>query len=683
MKTTKYIILTAFVLGGMFASCDDFLDMEPRSDLAPETYFTDASQLQAYADKWYASVLPSCPGNSYGIYANDQGTDNQIAESAPSYFFPGEWKVPNSSGNWSFKTIYNLNFFFSCVLSKFGEDLSGSQNTITGDLQNVKHYIGEMYFLRVLEYFNRYQQFGDFPIITEPLADDMLVLTEAAKRSPRNEVARFILSDLDKAAALLAGKDMQKTRINRDVVLLLKSRVALYEGTWLKYFKGTAFVPNGEGWPGKSKEYNANYQYPSGSIDNEINWFLDEAMAASKEVAEKYKDRLTENTGILKQDVNTPENPFFAMFGSEDLSGVDEVLMWRQYVSGLGSGQDVALAADESNWGVGMTRGYVQNFLMADGLPVYAHGTYADGDGYYKGDKTINDVRQNRDSRLSLFLKEPGQKNVLVESVTGLTNIWLDEPYPDITTGSLQYAYTTGYALRKGGAWDSKYLVQNKGYLGLVIYRSVEALLNYMEASYERNGTLDALAREYWQKLRSRALVSTDIDATIVATDMSKEAENDWGAYSAGQILTDKTLYNIRRERRCELLSEGFRWMDLCRWRAMDQMLTEPYIPEGFHLWNTPMQNWYNDNAGNTILIYGNDSKANVSSPDDSEYLRPYRKRSNQICHDGFVWKMAHYLEPIRIDQFLITSIDGRSVETSPIYQNPYWPVTADMPAEK
>ena len=99
-------------------------------------------------------------------------------------------------------------------------------------------------------------------------------------------------------------------------------------------------------------------------------------MAASKEVAEKYKDRLTENTGILKQDVNTPENPFFAMFGSEDLSGVDEVLMWRQYVSGLGSGQDVALAADESNWGVGMTRGYVQNFLMADGLPFRVKRVY-------------------------------------------------------------------------------------------------------------------------------------------------------------------------------------------------------------------------------------------------------------------------------------------------------------------
>ena len=86
-----------------------------------------------------------------------------------------------------------------------------------------------------------------------------------------------------------------------------------------------------------------------------------------------------------------------------------------------------------------MTRGLVQSFLMADGLPIYAHGTYADGDGYYMGDKTIANVRINRDSRLSIFLKEPGQKNVLIESVSGLTNIWLDEPYPKITDGAVQY----------------------------------------------------------------------------------------------------------------------------------------------------------------------------------------------------------------------------------------------------
>ena len=628
MKKYIHILLTVLLIGS-FTACNDFLDREPLSNLSPEGYFKNASQLQAYADKLYPSILPASSGtsNSYGVYSYDNGTDNQIGQTPPSHFSEGEWRVPQNSGDWSFSNLYHLNFFFANVQPKYGEDLNGSQNTIEGNLADIKHYIGEMHFLRALEYFNRYRKFGDYPIITEPLKDDMEILTEASKRSPRNEVARFILSELDKAAELMKDKDMVKTRVNRDVALLMKSRVALFEGTWLKYFKGTAFVPNGDGWPGKTKDYNANYQFPTGSIDGEIEWFLEQAMSASKEVADKYKNSLASNTGKIpqtKDELKTP-NPYFEMFGKDNLSDVKEVLLWKQYVQGV-NGHDLGLATNQGNFGIGVTRSYVQNFLMADGTPVYTHGSYADGDGYYMGDKEIKNVRENRDSRLSLFLKEPGQLYCIETTISIPTNAWKDEPVPQIISSSGQYLYVTGYALRKGGKWDSKYLVQNKDYSSFPIYRAAEALLNYMEASYEKTGSLDGNAREYWQILRCRALVDDNIDKTISATDMMKEAENDFGAYSAGKVLTDATLYNIRRERRSEFISEGLRYMDLCRWRAMDQLITKSYIPEGIHLWNTPMENWYVDKDGNSTLISDGSSKANVSSKDDSEYLRPLRK---------------------------------------------------------
>ena len=628
MKKYIHILLTVLLIGS-FTACNDFLDREPLSNLSPEGYFKNASQLQAYADKLYPSILPASSGtsNSYGVYSYDNGTDNQIGQTPPFHFSEGEWRVPQNSGDWSFSNLYHLNFFFANVQPKYGEDLNGSQNTIEGNLADIKHYIGEMHFLRALEYFNRYRKFGDYPIITEPLKDDMEILTEASKRSPRNEVARFILSELDKAAELMKDKDMVKTRVNRDVALLMKSRVALFEGTWLKYFKGTAFVPNGDGWPGKTKDYNANYQFPTGSIDGEIEWFLEQAMSASKEVADKYKNSLASNTGKIpqtKDELKTP-NPYFEMFSKDNLSDVKEVLLWKQYVQGV-NGHDLGLATNQGNFGIGVTRSYVQNFLMADGTPVYTHGSYADGDGYYMGDKEIKNVRENRDSRLSLFLKEPGQLYCIETTISIPTNAWKDEPVPQIISSSGQYLYVTGYALRKGGKWDSKYLVQNKDYSSFPIYRAAEALLNYMEASYEKTGSLDGNAREYWQILRCRALVDDNIDKTISATDMMKEAENDFGAYSAGKVLTDATLYNIRRERRSEFISEGLRYMDLCRWRAMDQLITKSYIPEGIHLWNTPMENWYVDKDGNSTLISDGSSKANVSSKDDSEYLRPLRK---------------------------------------------------------
>src|SRR3546814_16027550 len=77
--------------------------------------------------------------------------------------------------------------------------------------------------------------------------------------------------------------DGQKNRLSKACAQLLKSRVALYEGTFLKYFSGTAFVPNGPEWPGKSKEYNASYNFTSGSIEGEIEFFLNQTLDARSE----------------------------------------------------------------------------------------------------------------------------------------------------------------------------------------------------------------------------------------------------------------------------------------------------------------------------------------------------------------------------------------------------------------
>lgn len=681
MKTSKKQILKSLLilaLAGGMVSCGDFLDREPMSQVSPEAYFSEASQLESYLNQVYADILPSHSNWSYGLFGEDNDTDNQSSVTANDRYTTDRWKVKHSEkDDWKFELIYRCNFFLSEALPKFGDAMDGSQNTIGGDLADVKHYIGEMYFLRACEYFKRYQMFGDLPIITEPLPDNMEALREASKRSPRNEVARFIISDLEKAATFMAGKDMARTRINKDAATLLKSRVALFEGTWLKYFKGTAFVPNGSEWPGAGKDYNSGYQFPSGSIDNEIAYFLEAAMASSKEIAEAYKSNLTENTGLLQQAADEEPNPFYDMFAQEDLSGVKEVLMWRQYGRSLAT-HNVNSAAGRGNYRIGVTRGLVNNFLMADGTPVYANGTYADGNGYYKGDKTIADVRSNRDSRLSVFLKEPEQLNILFELDNNEgTEAVLVEPKPLIVSGDNERGYATGYTLRKGGSFNKKHYANGGGYTAAVCYRATEALLNYMEASYESKGTLDATAREYWTILRSRAQMDTNIDKTIAATIMSKEAENDWGAYSAGTLI-DPVLYNIRRERRCEMMAEGLRYMDLCRWRSMDQLVNNPYHIEGFHLWNTPMEGWYGDE-----LIADGSNDANVSSKDKSEYLRPHQRYSGQSGYNGLTWRMAHYLKPIMIKQFQVSATEGADVTTSPLYQNPYWPTAADQAAEK
>ncbi|MEO6313631.1 MAG: RagB/SusD family nutrient uptake outer membrane protein [Chitinophagaceae bacterium] len=667
-KHTIYKVATVMLAMLTLNSCKkNFLDRQPLSNITPDTYLVEESQLAAYSIAQYG-VLPSFPQGGYGTFANDINTDNQAFQTFSTRFIPGQFLVPAVGGDWSFTEIYQCNYFLQTVLPRL------KANTLTGNPANIKHYIGEIYFLRAFNYFNKLQNLGDFPIVRNPLTDNADVLTDASKRSPRNEVARFIISDLDSAYSLMlpASPDGAKNRLSKNCAAIFKSRVALYEGTWEKYFKGTAFVPKGAGWPGNDKEYSKNYVFPSGSIDAEIDYFLTQAMASAKLVADATPLVANSMTAQTQTDYTafataSMSNPYTAMFGSVDLKGYSEVLLWRKYDKGLNIGHNAVLYAGGGNYASGETRGMVDGFLMKNGLPIY------DPSSGYAGDDSIASVRKNRDGRLWLFLKEPNQVNSLIPSVASIP--FPIEPIPRILDASFESNYSTGYTVRKGINYDAAQVqVYYGGYTGAIIFRGVEAYLNYIEAVVEKTGNLDGTAITYWTQVRNRAGVDPDYQKTIAATDLSKEAANDWGVYSGG-VPVSKLLYNIRRERRCEFIAEGgFRFNDLRRWRALDQMISTPYHIEGFKLWG-PMKNWY---AANT-LTYGIGDKSTVSSPSLSVYYRPYEKTSTSLAYNGYKWNMAHYLNPVAAQHFIITATGG-DVLTSPIYQNPGWSTAANTP---
>ncbi len=64
-----------------------------------------------------------------------------------------------------------------------------------------------------------------------------------------------------------------------------------------------------------------------------------------------------------------------------------------------------------------------------------------------------------------------------------------------------------------------------------------------------------------------------------------------------------------------------------------------------------------------------------MSDPALSLYLRLYKKTTIPLVYEGNRWVMAHYLSPIAVRHFLISSPDGADVSQSPIYQNPGWPI--------
>lgn len=659
------LCMTALAL----ASCNDFLEQEPPSNLTPEGFYTTEAQAQAVANRLYQDVLPYHGRWDYGWYIQDNNTDNQISLSPDNKFGSGLWKTSNTNDNWNWNDVRNVNYQLNALLTKYKAGL------ISGQDATVRQYIGEVYFMRAYAYFELLQKFGDLPIITEALPDNEAILVAASKRRPRNEVSRFIINTLDSAITFLKEDfDSKHLRVSTDAARLLKSRVALYEGSWLTNFKGTPFVPLGNGWPGAAKDYNKDYQYPSGSIDNEAKYFFETAVAAAQEVAEKYKGRLVTNTGKIPQSLTDPENPYFNIWGTTDMSATPEVLLWRQYSRSLGVSNNVEVAVQAGNIGTGFTRSLIESYLMKDGKPIYASD-------YAYEDTSLAKVATNRDPRLTIFLKVPGQTNCF-KNMTSTEDHFVEfEPVPRITDKVQTTGFVTGYTIRKGGTFDKALTANGGSENALEVFRATEALLNYIEAEYMLTKDINAgNIMEYWKTVREKAGfegTATDPNITIAATDMSKETR-DWGAYTAGELLTDKVLYNIRRERRSELLAEGLRWMDLQRWRSLDQMIATPVHAEGIHLWNTVMEKWY------TNLISDGTSKANVSSKDLSEYYRPHEVvMTNNNFKNGLTWHLAHYLDPLPLRQFLLTADDHATIANSPLYQNPYWPTTTDMPAEK
>ncbi len=652
-RNYSHILLLGALLTG-FTACNDYLDVVPDSSITPESFFNAEADLSAYSINLYNFTCIS-PG-SYGIstFGYDNATDNQAAMNYSVRWVPGEWLVPASGGEWDFTAIRNCNYFLDQVLPKY------NAGNITGSESNIRHYIGEVYLLRANNYFNKLKNIGDCPIIETALPDDKEVLLEASKRRPRHMVARFILADLDKAIEYLSESGPGgKNRITKDAAYLLRSRVALYEGTWEKYHAGTAFVPGGPGWPGSDAEgYNAQ---------TEINYFLTEAMKSAKVVGDKLVGNLVDNTGAA-EGMNASFaslNPYYTMFCDTDMGGYSEVLMWRTYDESLNVTHNIQMQLQNNGGGSGWTRGLVNSFLMRNGLPIYAAGSGYSAEWEKQG---ITATLQDRDSRIQLFTKKDGDIDNYASS--GKIN-YVDLEW--VVKGNNETRMVTGYAIKKGKHYnDYMQTLHHKGTTGSIIFRGTEALLNYMEACYEANGSVDATAGNYWRALRTRAKVNADFNATIAATNMTEEAKGDWGAYSKGAPV-DATLYNIRRERRNELIGEGMRWDDLARWRACDHV--NGYQIEGMRYWGSVYEGtWTSDDGADLVVVDVAGGAGNMSDQSISGvYIHPYQiSRVNNSVFEGYRFTPAHYLYPLAQSVFRKSSADG-SLENSVVYQNPGW----------
>ena len=672
-------------LGMTVTSCSDFLDRPPLDQISPDSYYTTADQLGTFTINYYTSIFPNNSGWFAGVATFDDGTDNQASRGGNSgMYLQDQWKVPTSGGI-GMNAIRNVNKFINESEAKI------AAGKVTGTPEQINQYMGEAYFIRAMLYYSKLQDYGDFPIELKELNVNN-DLVEASKRQPRNLVARQILSDMDKAIDKLQVTIANKVRINKNAALAMKSRMALYEATFEKYHRGTGRVPGDANWPGKNKEWNKNFTI---NQDDEVNFFLDQAIDAAKKVCDAVPLK-TQNSHVMNPSSigqYNGWNSYYDMFASPDLSKYPEVLLWRQFNSNL-TPSLAHLTSNKLRGGAstGWTRGLVESFLMKNGLPIYASGS-----GYH-GDTTVDMTKTDRDERLQLFMFGESdvlgidQKSIdlankkLAAGATPLTKILFNAATLFATDQASRDV--TGYRQRKFYNYDpAMQLGQTFSDVdGQIIIRVEEAMLNYIEASYLRTGSLDATATGYWTALRARAGITAPISTTIAATDMSKEADvnrpsYDWAAFSAGHPV-DATLYSIRRERRSEFAGEGLRNDDLIRWASLDQV--KNYQIEGVNFWDQIYQNpSFVDKNGVSLIIADGDANATMSAKTLSKYVRPYQiQKTNNILYNGYTFYQAHYLSPFSYQEMQLCSPDGNA-ENSNLYQNIYWPVKANGEAIK
>lgn len=525
MKIVKYIVM-GLMLASMIA-CEDFIDIQPQDQIGVTDFFKTANDVQSYVVKFYAS-LPS-HGRSSGMPGEDADSDNMIL-ATPNSVMDGT-RAPRT-GQWTneWGNIRSLNILFDNI------------NQVTDPLSSYQHYLGEAHFFKAWFYFNLLNTYGDVPWYTNQLlpGDEDLYRS----RDSRVLVADSILANIDKAIQYLDTRSRAgNARLNKEAALAFKTRVALFEGTWQKYHAGSVF-----GAP------NAN-----------PNKYFQAAVEAAEELISGNYTRGIYSTG-------NPDEDYYKLFGMDNMSSIDEILLYRVASSAEGLGHELQFYTTRRTQGMSVTWWLVTSYLGKDGNPYDYLTTAADK----KGNAFLTQIADDCDPRLKSTVWIPGDLRVASSGEVFVK--------PFIDQGA-ELLNATGFQVKKFSNPNSSAAGADYGAnseTGYILFRYAEVLLNYAEAKYELDGTV---AVDVLNELRSRA--------GMPAFTVFPQSAYGTNLVDYGYSVSDE-LYAIRNERRVELALEGRRGDDYRRWAAhglfqSERPLGYPFDPAEFPNYNPPL----------------------------------------------------------------------------------------------
>ena len=466
------------------------------------------------------------------------------------------------------------------------------------------HWLGIARFFRGMEYARLVRMFGDVPYY------DHVVLNTDTKdlykpRDSREYVMDKVAEDLEFAAKFVRPSDGTKgLTVNRDVVNAFISRIMLFEGTWQKYVE-------------KNDEYAAKYLQMAKTAAEAV-------MGSGYTISDNYK----------------------ALTNSVSLAGNPEIILYREYEEGVITHAEMSWQSEQT-LGNAPSKDLIDSYLTTNGLPIAQAGN-----DQYKGDKTFKDEMTNRDPRLSYNIVDSLCLNGVTGAVYGIS-------------GYMGNRFVNTDLMNTPGGQSSTNITDAP------IMKLNEVMLNYLEAAAELaqlgkytlaqtdlDNTINAIRDRADVKMPHVTLKGDQFEVEGVVID---DPNRDKGyAEVPGDYAVPSIIWEIRRERRIELVYEGIRFDDIRRWGKLhyaDMVLNkklnlgswldkEAYIeefnktaPAGKELTLEKLEAIYLDRAGNAGYIKPIPSDLNVRTYADKDYLYPiptgqislYKSKSEQL----------------------------------------------------
>jgi len=510
----KHIILIVSLSAILVAGCSDFLDRPQRSAMDDTNYWSNENNLRLFANGYYINYftgyysgwsVPYTPLRGY--YFSDDftstGTQSHFEVSTPTSRY-GTTETPDmltqyAGPTWNFAWVRKSNLFLDRI------NTMKEKGLLTDDAYS--HWSAVARFFRGYEYSRLVSVFGDVPYYDHLIADTEL--EELYKDRQERSIAMDAVYD-DFVYVLENIRVNDGTNyLNRYIAAGFISRFMLFEGTWQKYHKN------------------------------------------NQTLAKKYLElAVTAGNLVIQSGKFAFDTDFRSLFGSDNLTGMKEVLMYRQYSDAEAVRHHVASYSNlNESQNPAPNLALAKAFICKDGKPYKLSGVPN------AGVLDISNMVATRDPRFE-------------------ATFW---DGPMITSSTLLYACK--FIDRVGVTYYGKTVPpkygSNTNTNGYPVMRYAEVVLNWIEAKAELATMGGPAVTQADLDASVNAIRNRPLDATAIAKGIQKTAPMSIGAVPDDPDRDSDVpplLWEIRRERRMEFVFEHTRLLDIKRWKKIDYM---------------------------------------------------------------------------------------------------------------